>query len=229
MPDSSADQIVPPPPSAAALAVEYARLPLHVYLLGALMLAIGTITFILMFVQDHRDGYDLLFLYSIPANTAISVFPHEPVLLYYGKFADLLMVAVVATAGTLVGAYLDHRVFVPILNHRRLTHYKRNRFYRKAADYLMRYPFATLVVVGATPLPYWPLKILAFSIHYPLWRYLAANLVARFPRYWVVAWAGSVFRIPNWALIGFVALVFGMYGIKAGPAAWHKLRGSKTA
>ncbi|MHC4709353.1 MAG: VTT domain-containing protein [Planctomycetota bacterium] len=229
MTDATAAPSPPPPPSVEAEAIEYARLPLHVYLLGALMIAIGVVTFVLMFVQDHGDGYDLLFLYSIPANAAISVFPHEPVLLYYGKFADLFLVAVVATAGTLVSAYLDHRVFVPILNHRRITHYKRTRFYRKAADYFRRYPFATLVVVGATPLPYWPFKIMAFSIHYPLWRYVLANAVARFPRYWVTAWVGAMIRVPNWILISFVVVVFSAYGIKAGPAAWRRLRGSRPA
>jgi membrane protein YqaA with SNARE-associated domain len=227
MTDATAAPTASTPPDGDLEAIEYARLPLHVYLLGALMITIGAVTFVLMFVQDHGPGYDLLFLYSIPANAAISVFPHEPVLLYYGKFANLLLVATAATAGGLVAAYLDHRVFVPILNHRRITHYKRSRFYRKATDYLMRYPFATLVVVGATPLPYWPFKILAFSIHYPLWRYLLANLVARFPRYWVTAWVGAMIPIPNWILISFVVVIFSAYGIKAGPAMWNRLRGKQ--
>jgi hypothetical protein len=34
-------------------------------------------------------------------------------------------------------------------------------------------------------------------------------------------------RVPNWILISFVVVVFSAYGVKAGPAAWRRLRGSR--
>lgn len=196
---------------------DYESLPWHVYPLALLMVAIGVITFVIMFAPGAPTGLDLLFLYSIPANTAISVFPHEPVLLYYGKFADLTMVAALATAGTLVAAYLDHRIFVPVLNLRKLNQYKGSRWYQKAVDYFRRYPFATLLVTGFTPIPFFPFKFMAFSVHYPMGRYLLANAVARFPRYWLLAWVGAAFQIPNWLLVAFVAVVFAVYIVRFGP------------
>lgn len=205
-------------------AIEFDRLPLRVWVLSAVMVAIGLITFILISTQGHSDKYLYLFLYSIPANTAISVFPHEPVLIYYGKFANLWISAAAATGGTLVAGYLDHRVFVPVLNYKKLISYKESRFYRKATDIFMRYPFLTLMVTGFTPIPFFPFKFLCFSINYPLHRYLAALAASRFPRYALLAWIGAVFGIPNWILISSVIVIFGLYAIRGGPVVWQRLR-----
>ena len=89
---------------------EYDRLPWHVYVLGGVIILIGLATFILMSIEgETRDGYLYLFFYSIPANTAISVFPHEPILIYYGKFANLWYTTLAATGGTIVAGWLDQR------------------------------------------------------------------------------------------------------------------------
>ena len=203
---------------------EYDRLPPHVYWLSGLIILIGITTFALMSLEaEWLDGYLYLFFYSIPANTAISVFPHEPVLIYYGTFANALAAAAAATGGTIVAGWLDHRVFVPVLNYSKLTSYKQSRFYKKAMAVFMKYPFATLLVTGFTPIPFWPFKLLVFSIQYPLWKYLTAVVVARFPRYYLLAWLGSVIAIPNWLLIGSVILVFVTYAWRGIPAIWRRI------
>ena len=204
---------------------EYERLPARVWWLSAVMVLIGVVTFALMSLGERLvHGYLYLFFYSIPANTAISVFPHEPVLIYYGKFANLWITAAAATGGTLVAGYLDHRVFVPVLNYRKIISYKQNRFYRRATELFMRYPFATLVVTGFTPIPFFPFKFLCFSIHYPLSRYLAALSLARFPRYLLLAWIGAALGIPNWILVLSVVVIFGLYAIRGGPTVWRRWR-----
>jgi membrane protein YqaA with SNARE-associated domain len=196
---------------------EYDRLPDSVWWAGIAMVVTGVATFVLMSAQAHHDGYLYLLLYSIPANTAISVFPHEPVLLYYGKFANIWFASIAATVGTLAAGWVDHRIFVPILNHRKLAGYKRGRFYQRARELFVRYPFATLVVTGLTPIPFWPFKFLSFSIHYPLARYLAALAIGRFPRYVALLWLGSVARIPTWILAASVVVVFATYAARALP------------
>lgn len=188
------------------------------------MLVIGMVTFILITTHAHSNGYLYLLFYSIPANTAISLFPHEPVLILYGKFANIWLAAAAATGGTLCAGWLDHRIFVPVLNYTKITSYKESRFYRKATDLFMRYPFLTLVVTGFTPIPFFPFKFLCFSIHYPLRRYLSALTLGRFPRYAALAWAGMVFDVPNWVLIGLVIAVFAAYAIRGCPTVWHRLR-----
>lgn len=203
----------------------YDRLGPKVWILGGLMVLVGLVTTYLIVFRDFRsESYLYLAFYSIPANTAISFFPHEPVLIYFGKFANLWLAAAAATAGTVVAGLMDHTVFVPVLNHRSVVSYKNKRLYKRTIDYFLRYPFATLVVAGFTPIPFFPFKFLSFSIHYPLKKYLAALVVARYPRYFLLAWLGAATNIPNWILfVAFLALI-NLWLIKAIPAAARKLR-----
>ena len=195
-----------------------------VWIMGGIMAVIGVVTTVLILQDFQSNSYFYLAFYSIPANTAISVFPHEPVLIYFGKFANLWLAATAASAGTIAAGILDHAVFVPVLNLQSIQGYKEKKLYRKAIEYFTRYPFATLVVTGFTPIPFFPFKFLCFSIHYPMWRYLSALVVARFPRYYLLAWLGATFRIPTWVLVGSFLVIINMYLVKAVPEAVKRIR-----
>ena len=149
-----------------------------------------------------------LFAYAFASTVALAVVPHEPVVLWYGAHYGIWSTALVATAGTAVAAWVDHRAFVPLI--RRVAHtpffaegtvgWLRARFARA--------PFAVLAVSGVMPLPAFPFKAMAFAEHYPLGRYVAAVAVGRFPRYLLLAWLGVVITIPTWALIVLFAAMF---------------------
>jgi membrane protein YqaA with SNARE-associated domain len=205
----------------------YETLSLRVWILGGAMVLLGIVTSVLLLQDFRSNSYFYLAFYSIPANTAISVFPHEPVLIYFGKFANLWLAATAATAGTVVAGLMDHAVFVPVLNLQSIQSYKDKRLYRKAISYFMRFPFPTLLVAGFTPIPFFPFKFLCFSIHYPMWKYVSALVVSRFPRYYLLAWLGAEFQIPNWILIASFVFIIALYVAKAGPevlARWRKRR-----
>ena len=102
--------------------------------------------------------------------------------------------------------------------------YKDKKLYKRTIDYFLRYPFATLVVAGFTPIPFFPFKFLSFSIHYPLKKYLTALVVARYPRYFLLAWLGAATDIPNWLLFAAFLVIINLYMIKALPALARKLR-----
>lgn len=210
---------------------EYARLGPRVWILGGLMLVLGVVTAVLIWTQGLRGSRSYLYLafYAIPANTAISVFPHEPVVIYFGKIANIWITGGVALAGTLVAAYLDHAVFVPVLNLKGKQGYKDSELYRKAAGWFRRYPFATLVVAAATPVPFWPFKLLSFSLHYPLRRYMVAVALARFPRYVVLAWAGFALDPPTWLLVALFLAILGAYAWKVVPELYRRLRERRRA
>lgn len=210
--------------AATAEMIEYDRLGPRVWVFSAIMVVVGIVTTVLLFNDFSSDSYWYLAFYSIPANTAISMFPHEPVLVYFGKFANLWLAAAAATAGTVVAGYMDHTVFVPVLNYKSLAGYKTKRWYRRTIELFMKYPFATLVVTGFTPIPFFPFKFLSFSIHYPLWKYLSALVVARYPRYYLLALLGATFDIPTWVLVVLFLLLINMYLVKAGPAAWRWIK-----
>ncbi len=202
----------------------YDRLPRKVWISGGIMILLGLVTAFLITRDVSSASYLYLAFYSIPANTAISVFPHEPVLIYFGKIGGILPAALAASLGTIVAGYLDHTVFVPLLNLKKFSAYKEKAVYRTGIRYFNRWPFATLVLTGFTPIPFWPFKILSFSVHYPMRKYLLALVVARFPRYVLLAWLGTAFEIPNWVLIAVFLSMFSLYFVGIDPATLRRWR-----
>ena len=136
-----------------------------------------------------------LFAYAFVSNVALAVLPHEPAVIWYGARLGVWPTALVATAGTVAAALVDHRIFVPVI--RRAAARRRSR----AADpgpaaqawlrLFARGPFATIALSGLTPLPFFPFKALAFATGYPLGRYLAAVTARSLPRYLLLAWLGG--------------------------------------
>jgi membrane protein YqaA with SNARE-associated domain len=148
-----------------------------------------------------------LFAYAVLSNVALAVVPHEPIVLWYGARYGVWLTAAIATLGTMTAAWVDHRVFVPLIQ--RVQHkpvfaegtigWLRTRFHR--------IPFLVLVVSGVTPLPFFPFKAMAFAEHYPRGRYVAAIAVGRFPRYVVLAWLGVMVQVPTGVLVGLFVLM----------------------
>ena len=202
----------------------YQKLGPKVWILGSLMVVTAIVTLVLILQDFSSNSYLYLLFYAIPANSAVSVFPHEPVVIYFGSNGNVWYTAVAASIGTLIAGFLDHSVFVPVMNLQSLAGYKDKGWYQKIARLFMRYPFLVIVVTGFTPIPFFPFKFLAFSVHYPLWKYLAALLTGRFPRYVMLAWVGSLFDIPTWVLFAFFGLVIAAYAIKAIPKAVDYVR-----
>lgn len=197
----------------------YSKLGPKVWTLGGLMVLMAVVTLVLILQDFSSNSYLYLLFYAIPANSAVSVFPHEPVVIYFGSNGNVWYTATAASIGTLIAGWLDHSVFVPVMNLQSLSGYKDKVWYQKFARLFMKYPFLVLVVTGFTPIPFFPFKFLAFSVHYPLWKYLGALLTGRFPRYVLLAWIGSLFKIPTWMLFAFFGLVIAIYAIKAVPKA----------
>lgn len=206
---------------------EYDRLEPRVWVLGGIMLTLALVALVLMLQDFSTSSYLYLAFYAIPANSAISVFPHEPVVIWYGSQGSIWWTAVAASVGTLIAGYLDHSVFVPVMNLKGLTGYKEKAWYQKAAALFMKYPFAVIVVTGFTPIPFFPFKFLSFSLHYPLWKYLTALIVGRFPRYLLLAWIGFKIHIPGWLLIAIFGGAILGYAIKAGPEIVRYLKTSR--
>jgi membrane protein YqaA with SNARE-associated domain len=162
-----------------------------------------------------------LFAYAVLSNVALAVVPHEPIVLWYGARYGVWTTAAVATLGTMTAAWVDHRVFVPLIQ--RVQH--RAFFAQGSIGWLRarfhRVPFLVLVVSGMTPLPLFPFKAMAFAEHYPRDRYVMAIAVGRFPRYVLLAWLGVVIQIPTWILVAlFVAMIFPTVRL-----AWKRRKG----
>src|SRR2546429_3466899 len=57
----------------------------------------------------------LLFAYAFLCNIALAVVPHEPAIIWYGPRLGVWATTLVATAGTMLAAVVDHRVFAPLI------------------------------------------------------------------------------------------------------------------
>ena len=171
-------------------------------------LLVGAVGLLLLWALPEKRGAVLLGLYTIPSHMFVSPFSHEPVLLYYAKTYSALDLTIASTAGALIAGLLDYWLFIPLVHHPRLrTKYVNTGLYKRSVRAFRKWPFWTLVVAGALPIPFYPVKFLAISDHYPLKSYLGSLIVGRTPRYFVLAWAGSMLHMPNWSLIG-IALIF---------------------
>lgn len=149
----------------------------------------------------------ILFFYAFLSNVALAVVPHEPVVIWYGAQVGVWLTAAVATAGTLAASWVDHRVFVPLLVKASSSAPLNNGPVGAMRRWFGRAPFAIIAFSGVTPLPFWPIKAMAFAKGYPLGRYLAAVATGRFPRYLLLAWFGMALSIPPWILITALVLM----------------------
>src|SRR2546422_503229 len=142
----------------------------------------------------------ILFGYAFISNVALAVLPHEPAVIWYGPRLGVWPTTVVATAGTVAAALVDHRLFVPLI--RRVTQGRRTASASfQGANYVSglfrRFPFAVIALSGLTPLPFFPVKALAFTTDYPLGRYIAAVAARSVTRYALLACVGAAYALSR--------------------------------
>ncbi len=161
-------------------------------------------------ITARTEDFPLLtiFIYSIPSNCAIALFPHEPVLVLYGKTVNIWSLSTIATLGTILAAFLDYKFFSPLLNLEYSAKFKSHNLYKKAYKWFYKLPFVVIAVAGFTPIPFYPFKFMVYASKYPLRKYLAAVAVGRFPRYLCLSALGFVFQIPNWLIFGVFIFMF---------------------
>lgn len=186
------------------------------------LILLGAVAVLLRIRWEGWHPQVVLFIYSIPANAAISLLSHEVALLDYGTDQPLFLTTAVATAATVVAGFLDWHVFVPLFQTDTLRKYRENRFVRYCTERFETMPFTVIFVTAFTPVPFAPFKVLAFSANYPLVNYLTAVGLARAPRYLLLLWVGHKLQLATWILgIGLVlAFVVGLWHIRRD---WQKL------
>ncbi|MBD3232136.1 MAG: hypothetical protein GF315_00265 [candidate division Zixibacteria bacterium] len=176
------------------------------------MIVLGAIGVYMMTADDAFNPLLTIFFYSIPSNCAVALFPHEPVLVKFGKTINLWHLATAASLGTIVAAIIDYQFFTPILNLSYSRKYKSHQVYKAAHKWFYKSPFLSLVVASFSPIPFYPFKLMVYASKYSFARYLIAISIGRFPRYYILGLAGYTFRIPDWIIIGtFVAMILMVY------------------
>ncbi|MBE0460886.1 MAG: VTT domain-containing protein [Candidatus Aminicenantes bacterium] len=150
----------------------------------------------------------ILFFYSFPSEFLIAILPHEPILLYFGKFYTPLTIAFVAVAGTVLTEVLNYSVFKFVTDLKIFNKIQHKKAVNKIINYFYKAPFLALWIAGFTPVPFYPFRFLVVMAKYPLPKYILAVFLSRTPRFFILAWFGNTVKIPDSLLIGlFVVLI----------------------
>jgi membrane protein YqaA with SNARE-associated domain len=158
-------------------------------------------------LQESKSLW-VLFFYSFPSEFLIATVPHEPVLLYFGKFYHPITVALVAIPSTLLTEMLNYSTFKYVTDLRIFTTLREKKTVQKTVRFFKKAPFLTLWVAGITPIPFYPLRFLVVLARYPLLKYILAVFLSRFPRFIILAYFGYKIQIPDYMLIAlFVILI----------------------
>lgn len=158
-------------------------------------------------LQESKSLW-VLFFYSFPAEFLIATVPHEPILLYFGKFYPAMTVALVAIPSTLLTEMLNYSTFKYITDLKIFTKLREKKAVQTTVRFFNKAPFLTLWVAGITPIPFYPLRFLVVLARYPLTRYISAVFLSRFPRFIILAYVGYKIQIPDYMLVAlFVILI----------------------
>jgi membrane protein YqaA with SNARE-associated domain len=184
------------------------ELPLYWQRFGWALVGFAGVGALILYAAPALAGLFLFSIYSTPANSLLPV-PHEPGLLYFAHYYDPVWIALAGAVGTAVAACIDYPVVKSAFRHPKIRRARDTQLYRSSVRWLLRWPFLTIVAFAATPLPVYVVRVLAPATGYPLWRYMAATMVGRFPRYYLMAWVGHLYHIPAWALLALFVFMVG--------------------
>jgi len=161
-------------------------------------------------------GYAWYFLPGTPL-------PQDPAVIYastlYHPLAVVALFGLAATSASLI----DYCTVKKLLDVEKLEPIKQTSFYKAAVRGFYWRPWLTIAVFTFTPLPFFPIRILALSSNYPAFQYVTANLAGRMPRYYLLAVGGAFMPIPLAYLLIFgfalsLAPCVGMFWLRRKPA-----------
>jgi len=156
----------------------------------------------------HSRSLWVLFFYCFPSQFVLAALPHEPVVLFFGKFYPAWTVALTATAGTLITEVINYTIFESLADLETFQRIRRGRLVSRLVALFRKAPFPTLWIAGLTPVPFYPFRFLVAMARTPLSLYALAVVLSRFPRFLLLAFLGRALAIPNSVIIGlFVALL----------------------
>ncbi len=130
------------------------------------------------------------FWYSIPGNSFI-LLPHEPAVIYAGTLYSPLLVAIVGGLATIPASAFDYKLFSMAFQLKPLVQIRQTRLSRLTERAFSIQPWWTVVFFAASPIPFYPIRIVAPLYEYPGFRYVSAVFAGRVPRYYILAWGGE--------------------------------------
>jgi membrane protein YqaA with SNARE-associated domain len=128
----------------------------------------------------------VFFWYSIPGNSFLWL-PHEPAVVYAGAIYSPVLVALVGGFATMFASIIDHALFTRAFQIDRVAAIKKTWIMRYTTNLFNRAPWWTVVFFALTPVPFYPIRLVAPMANYSMFGYVSAVLVGRIPRYFLLA------------------------------------------
>jgi membrane protein YqaA with SNARE-associated domain len=173
-----------------------------------LVLLIGWLSFKIL--RTSKNLW-VLFFYSFPSEFLIAIVPHEPILLYFGKFYSPLTVAAVGIIGTVMTEAINYSAFNYITDTNFFQKIRHKKTVNKIIELFRKSPFLAIWIAGLTPVPFYPFRFLVVLARYPVLKYLLAVFLSRTPRFYLLAYLGHEIKFPDYLLIIlFVILILSM-------------------
>ncbi len=147
----------------------------------------------------------------------------EPVVMAYGQTHTPALVAVSAAVISVVMEGLNYLGYGYVLRSNRLGRLRTTS--ARLTSLFQRCPFLTCLLVAATPVPDWSVRILGAIARYSTSRYLVAFLLGRMTSFWLLATIGQRFQPPRSLL---VAAAAGSIVLTYGAICLRRLRRSGT-
>jgi ribonucleoside-triphosphate reductase len=146
----------------------------------------------------------------------ISILANEPALFAAAKAAPPIWIATAGTAGCVVAAILDYALIGWFVNHRLIkTELDDSKGFQIAQRFFSRAPFILILLSALLPVPFYPVKILAIARDYSIGRFVAAVVIGRLPRFYLLALGGQKMKAPGGALVsaGVALALIGSWGV----------------
>jgi membrane protein YqaA with SNARE-associated domain len=154
----------------------------------------------------------VLFLYSIPGNFLIDVIPYDPAVIFFSRFHDPLLVALVGVAGIMVSEAINYTFFEYVVDLKYFDRILKNKLVSKLIGLFNKAPFWTMLIVAFTPVPIYPFRFLVVMARFPILKYLLALLIGRLPRLYLIALFGNTIHLQGYVyLIIFIVMAVLMY------------------
>jgi uncharacterized membrane protein YdjX (TVP38/TMEM64 family) len=115
---------------------------------------------------------------------------YEPILLLYGQFYPPFLIALLGAITSAAAEYLNYHLYPALLDCDSLERVMRSDAARAITALFARRPFLAIWICAWSPLPDWAARILASHSRYPVRRYLAAFVLGRIPKFWLLAEVG---------------------------------------
>lgn len=139
----------------------------------------------------------------------------EPVLMLFGRLYPPWLVAGVCMLAGVYIEFLSYHLYGYVAGREAARPVRESRLGRWARDVFAGRPFLATWFCAWSPVPFWVARFLAPLSDYPISRYLAANVLGRYPKLWLFASLGVWWNVSDRLLLGLAAAC-----LLLGPVVW---------